>query len=1646
MWTYTDNIKVKSGVRSFLFFFICLISCINSSGQVNGQIYWIKKYGGTKIENPLSVKSTPDGGTIFCGVTNSNDFDVVGLHGTEKDIWLVKVDKDGVVQWQKTYLTNGIEDPADMIVTSDGGYAICGSIQNGAVYNALVLKLSSNGTIEWQKQFSSTKAVASRIVQTTDGGFAITGYMNSPPDGEFTGQPSHGLPVDLFVAKLDNTGTFLWGKTYGGSQGDLGKSIIQLSDGNLLVGADSYSNDGDVNGNHHAPFSNSDYWILKLQPNGTVIWKKCFGGNGGEFVSDGFEKNNRYYFIGTTGNSSAAPSGDVSGLFDGNDIWFVVLDTSGTLIRQKCIGGTGNADAAYSIRPTIDSNFIVAGNSNSNNNYVSGNHGQSDYALIKIDSLGNKLWGKLFGNTSNESGGIQFGARVTVNTDSSFSLLAGSLVTGGEIPPLYGQGDLLLIRYIDTSLYQDLHTKIIYNPNVFLGRPVNYKLVFGKNNNTVSADTVLLNFVKDSSLQLLSTSRPPTAVFNDTMIWKIPRANILRSDTIFLAFQLNQPVSPQDSIRVRSNIGPYATEYFQTNNLTYAASKIKNQNAGIVFYNFDISSITNINANKPTGYLISYSFDNQLDTLTGYVKLVKDPRMQYVTASPVYDSIAGDTLIWNFSVSPGSYNRYITLQLQADTPFVQLGDTVRHFTTLRFNTVDTGTLNFSDSIKQKVNNICIPPSIVNTTLPYPQGVQWLRTVGGSALDRGIEIVPVSDSTFITSTLTTSIDGDIPAPGAPFENALVTKYSTNGNLVWKKLLGGNGTDRLFSMTKGADKSVIFAGHTASNDGIFSTLHPGNGIGGLDLWLSKLDSNGNTVWHKTPGGSHWEGSYAFVRKFRENRYVVVTTTRSTDGDVINPYPSGIDYPWLFMIDEAGTILWQKVFRDTMFQTIRDVQVTLNNEILIAGYRTNGNTVARLLRTDSLGNIKLLKNYAKTNRSLTFYSGVVNADSTFLFAGESYGGSATDQYCYGDHPEREVWLIKLDKSLNPIWEKYYGGDKDETPYNIIKDAGGGYLVCGSASSLNGNVSGNHDASGATSDAWVIKIDDNGELTWQKTIGGNNNEQANRMAQFSNNAVIVIGETTSYNNGDIYNSKGGSDAFICRLGATNTISGMVYLDINGNHVKEGSEPLIETGFMKSTKGISTTGGNIANGYFAVSVDTGVYVTESIINSPYINPFPITHTSTFNSYANNDTANFAMVPIPGINDLRITLLPITVARTNAQSRYLIKYENIGTTTISSGNIKLVKDFRTIYDSASLLQNSIVNDTITWNYNNIAPMESRQFIVYLKLLGPPTLNINDTLHINAAVNPIAGDTTPLNNLTLLNQLVIGSYDPNDKTESHGPGFSAQLLANNEYLNYVIRFQNTGTDTAFRVLIRDTLDANLNLSSFEMIDASHAYQLTITNGNQLEWKFDPIILPDSNHSVINSQGFIAYRIRPLATLVAGDSITNRAGIYFDFNPPIMTNTQLTVIDNSIVVCPGGSTEYKAGISGIAYQWQVNDGSGYAALSNDAIHAGAGTNSLMITAPPASYNGRIYRCIVTTPTGTVISIVYQLKVGVSWTGAFSSAWENAGNWSCGIIPDGTTNVFIDKGNVVVSSNAAARSITLKPGVQFWVSAGYNFNVLH
>ncbi len=204
------------------------------------------------------------------------------------------------------------------------------------------------------------------------------------------------------------------------------------------------------------------------------------------------------------------------------------------------------------------------------------------------------------------------------------------------------------------------------------------------------------------------------------------------------------------------------------------------------------------------------------------------------------------------------------------------------------------------------------------------------------------------------------------------------------------------------------------------------------------------------------------------------------------------------------------------------------------------------------------------------------------------------------------------------------------------------------------------------------------------------------------------------------------------------------------------------------------------------------------------------------------------------------------------------------------------------------------NRTLTWTYNDLLPGEQRTYKIFVRTpIGTP---LGTELEHRFSVTPILGDLTPENNEIVCTEIVTGSYDPNDKAViPAGIGERGIISMADSVLNYRIRFQNTGTDTAFTVLIRDTLDADLDLASLKPGPSSHPYTAKITNGNVLELLFENILLPDSFVNEPASNGHVFFTINIKRGSPYGTIINNRAAIFFDYNEPIITNTVVNTIE-------------------------------------------------------------------------------------------------------------------------------------------------------
>ncbi len=184
----------------------------------------------------------------------------------------------------------------------------------------------------------------------------------------------------------------------------------------------------------------------------------------------------------------------------------------------------------------------------------------------------------------------------------------------------------------------------------------------------------------------------------------------------------------------------------------------------------------------------------------------------------------------------------------------------------------------------------------------------------------------------------------------------------------------------------------------------------------------------------------------------------------------------------------------------------------------------------------------------------------------------------------------------------------------------------------------------------------------------------------------------------------------------------------------------------------------------------------------------------------------------------------------------------------------------------------------------------------MQIPAPPATQSGDTL-LNFTSVDSTGDLVPRDNLSILRQVVTDAYDPNDKLESGGGTIDSTDAAGGKYLQYTIRFQNTGTDTAFNIVLKDTLSNKVDPSTLEVMGASAPYQLTVRNGNILIWTLSNIQLPPSTQNNAGSVGFVAYRVKPVSGLAGGDQIRNSAWIYFDFNPGVPTGAEITLVSSS-----------------------------------------------------------------------------------------------------------------------------------------------------
>jgi hypothetical protein len=390
----------------YLVFFFILISCSEDGSELISsndakQIVWVKTIGGSKNDQANSVVNTNDGGYAILGFTQSNDGDVTDKSNNSFDYWLIKYDINNQLEWSKTYGGSLDDRGNSLIQTQDGGFLITGesnsndedASSNSGLYDFWVIKINYSGIIEWEKSIGfSGSDKANSVIQTADNGFLVTGVLDvTASNGEGNTKLNRHAGGDYWAIRLSQDGKVLWSKYFGGSLSDTPYDAIETADkGFLLVGTSDSSN-VDINNN----LGSYDYWVVKIDAFGIKEWEKSFGGSEiDEAYGIVSTLDGNYVIVGNTRSNDK----NVTNNNGDADLWLIKITPEGNLLWQKNFGGL-SFEIGRSVFKTQDNGFLISGSSRSIQGDLTSNNGQNDAWVFKLDSNANLEWQKSIGGS-----------------------------------------------------------------------------------------------------------------------------------------------------------------------------------------------------------------------------------------------------------------------------------------------------------------------------------------------------------------------------------------------------------------------------------------------------------------------------------------------------------------------------------------------------------------------------------------------------------------------------------------------------------------------------------------------------------------------------------------------------------------------------------------------------------------------------------------------------------------------------------------------------------------------------------------------------------------------------------------------------------------------------------------------------------------------------------------------------------------------------------------------------------------------------------------------------------------------------------------------------------------------------------------------
>jgi hypothetical protein len=419
------NRYMKQHITSFCYALVVLLWCTSVHSQ---DILWEKSLGGKHADYLFDAVPTADYGFLLAGSSLSGKTGKkTEANIGDLDYWLWKMNEKGELEWQKSFGGNGSDLLQSIKLTRDAGFILVGTSDSAkglhkkdscrGKEDIWILKLNAQGGEEWQKTIGgSSQEMVNTVAETSDGGYIIGASSSSDKSGEKEADGRGAM--DYWIIKLDNKGKIEWQKTYGGIFNDFLKNIEPTYDGGYIVGG--YSNSPESKDKTEKNYGIGDYWIIKLDNKGEIVWQKTIGGDKDDQLQTIIQTKEGDYLLGGNSNSGISNYKSASNT-SGTDFWVIKLDKTGEISWQETYN-FGKLDILTSIVEEKEGTFILAGFAKSE---VAGSKKQdkediNDYAIIKIKPNGEEIWKKTVG-----SAGEEIMQKVIVTRDGGY-LLTGT--------------------------------------------------------------------------------------------------------------------------------------------------------------------------------------------------------------------------------------------------------------------------------------------------------------------------------------------------------------------------------------------------------------------------------------------------------------------------------------------------------------------------------------------------------------------------------------------------------------------------------------------------------------------------------------------------------------------------------------------------------------------------------------------------------------------------------------------------------------------------------------------------------------------------------------------------------------------------------------------------------------------------------------------------------------------------------------------------------------------------------------------------------------------------------------------------------------------------------------------------------------------